>query len=148
MHNIIDTKYFKIYGDNKVNNVKIKNIIPYDIYQIIYTQGYRPIKMIHSNYWIDKNLPFNFVLCKNIGENIYYYDKLYANINDNFNEYFLFFNHDTHYFLGRRKNINNNGLNKKLSRFCCNFEYDDYIYQISEAPNLIDNSFIITKIDN
>lgn len=101
--------------------------------------------MFHSNYLIDENLPFNFILYKNIVKDIYYYDKLYVNINDNFNEYFLFFNHDMYYFLGRKKNINNNGLFKNLSCFCCNFEYDDYIYQITETPNLIDNSFIIKK---
>lgn len=148
IQNDFNKNYFKIYGDDKVNNIKIKNIIPYDIYKIIYTQGFRPIKMIHSNYWIDKNLPFDFVLCKNIGENIYYYNKYDVHINDEYNEYFLFFNHITHNFLGKQLNINNNGLIKNLSRFCCQFKYNNYIYEIVENSNLLDNSFIVNIIDD
>ena len=140
--------HFKIYGENIVNNIKLKNVIPIDIYRIIYTYGYRPIKMKHSNYWEDKNLPFDFVICKNIGENIYYYNRFDAHINDNYNEYFLFFDHNTHNYLGKSLNLNNNGSNKYLSRFCCIFIYNNYIYEINETSNLDDNSFNINKLDN
>lgn len=86
--------------------------------------------MIHSNYWSNKDLSFDFVLCKNINENIYYYNKYDAHINDEYNEYFLFFDHNTHYFLERIINKNNKGLNKNLPRFCCYFNYNNNVYEI------------------
>ena len=139
---------FKIYGEHYINNVKIKNIIPIDIYNIICNQGFRPIKMIHSNSWAtNEDLSFDFVLCKNINENIFYYDRYDAHIDDEYNEYFLFFDHKTHYFLDRIKNRNNKGLNENLPRFCCYFTYNNNKYEIIESSSLLDNSFIINKIN-
>lgn len=136
MTEIIENKpiinQFKIYGEHLINNIKIKSIISHDIYNIISIQGFIPIKIIHSNYWLIKYLSFNFVLSKNINENIYYYNKYDTYINDEYNEYFLFFDHNMHYFLERIINKNNKGLNKNLSRFCCYFNYNNNVYEIIE----------------
>lgn len=47
MTEIIENKpiinQFKIYSEHFINNIKIKSIIPYDIYNIICIQGFRPI---------------------------------------------------------------------------------------------------------